>query len=83
MPTYQVMKEVESGQKKEDFSWFGLRSVCSILDRRLAAVLGITVMVKIFHSAVLPNHTKGHVCVELFSSIYSPAVDTQTDNPYI
>ena len=45
---YKVMKEVEIGQKNEDFSWFG--NLCSIVDRRLVAVLGVTVMVKIFQT---------------------------------
>ena len=59
MSMYKVMKEVESGQKQEDFSWFGMRSVCSILDRRLAAVLGITVMVKNFQTQHL--HLKANL----------------------
>ena len=40
----KVMKQVESGGKNCDFSWL---TVKSLADRRLVAVLGVTLMVKI------------------------------------
>ena len=40
----KVMKQVESGGKNCDFSWL---TVKSLADRRLVAVLGVNLMVKI------------------------------------
>ena len=40
----KVMKEVVREQKKEDFTWWS--SIRSLTDRRLVAVLGITLMVR-------------------------------------
>ena len=40
----KVMKEVESGRKNCDFSWSTIKSIA---DRRLVAVLGVNLMVKI------------------------------------
>ena len=44
----KVMKEVECGRKNCDFSWSTIKSIA---DRRLVAVLGVTLMVKIVEIA--------------------------------
>ena len=41
----KVVKEVEKAGEENNFSW--LKTVCSIADRRLVSVLGVTIMVMI------------------------------------
>ena len=65
------MKEVESGEERDVCCWLRIRSVSSIADRRLVAVLGITVMVKISEEFLAKQPMCGSSCPVEWNQILS------------